>query len=975
MPTYSPFSRGRIALFFTAVCLALFTLPAIQYSELNISQPGAAKMTTVLAHLARSIPQELGPVSMTNPRPAIKFSAQTLPKAVQDALTTHMLRINAKGEAQVYILMTEVNGENLNQLKAVGVTIEIPDPQNRRVQARIPISRIQAVGALPFVTYVRLPTYAVHMTGSVNTEGDAILNADQARQQLGVDGSNVFVGVISDGLKGIFASGSGCSAATGGNSTCPGVAGGPISTGDLPNATGTRNASEVLVSSTSGITGLSFQANGDLEGLPGTACGFAGAGAEGTALLEIIHDIAPGAQLSFANAGTDVEFNQAVNNLAAGNDIVMDDLGFFGLQQDGTSSVSVNTAAALNNSTFPIRGYYTAVGNNSDIHYLAPYTDSHTDGFSITGSHGDLHLFQSSSTTADTLSLGPQTFDEIKLQGTTSTKQTTGGEVVVILSWDDPFGSSANNYGLYLVQHGTTQVVASDVGKTCEGSAFPVACLQFVNNGADDTFYDIVIQNPSNASAAKTLNLYAFSPECAFGSIVSLGPSRAKLNFNTPSRSVITEGDAGGSPVSVVSVGAICSASVAAQTDSAKGVFPNPSCNDTTNTTIEFFSSQGPTLDGRNKPDITGIDGVSVTGAGGFENPFFGTSASTPHIAGIAALLLEAKVCLLTNVSGSQSLDNVSARTDLQNLLLDNADPLSPASVFGSGRANALASTLATIPVFNGPSTLVVGGNTPTGASLAAPDLGFAELTTCPDALLSWSGGCGTSAAGSTKLNCPFGTNNVTVAASNSLALSNAPTYSAPANIQIVVTNFSVAASPGSVSIPAGQTATYSVTASTQGGTFPNSVSLGCSGLPTSASCSFSPPSLTPGASSAQSTLSITTTARSVVPPANWQPLNWPSPLFGAWLSIPLMALLLVMGGAIGANVVRRAPYNFHRGWVSLSALTFALAFISLQVACGGGGSTTQPPPAGTPAGTYSITISGTSGTLVQSSTATLVVQ
>src|SRR2546430_1743572 len=68
------------------------------------------------------------------------------------------------------------------------------------------------------------------------------------------------VGVISDGLKGVFATG--CTTA------CAGVDGGPISTGDLPTATGVRNASGVLTSSTGGIIARSFQANGDLEGLP-----------------------------------------------------------------------------------------------------------------------------------------------------------------------------------------------------------------------------------------------------------------------------------------------------------------------------------------------------------------------------------------------------------------------------------------------------------------------------------------------------------------------------------------------------------------------------------------------------------------------------------------------------------------------------------------------------------------------------------
>ena len=61
--------------------------------------------------------------------------------------------------------------------------------------------------------------------------------------------------------------------------------------------------------------------------------------------------------------------------------------------------------------------------------------------------------------------------------------------------------------------------------------------------------------------------------------------------------------------------------------------------------TIEPFSSRGPveiffpTRETRQKPDVAAIDGVSVTGAGGFPSPFFGTSAAAPHVAGIAALL------------------------------------------------------------------------------------------------------------------------------------------------------------------------------------------------------------------------------------------------------------------------------------------------------------------------------------------------
>jgi Subtilase family len=58
---------------------------------------------------------------------------------------------------------------------------------------------------------------------------------------------------------------------------------------------------------------------------------------------------------------------------------------------------------------------------------------------------------------------------------------------------------------------------------------------------------------------------------------------------------------------------------------------------------VESFSSQGPTADGRAKPDLSGPDDVSsyaYASVGG--DAFFGTSAATPHVAGAAALYKQA---------------------------------------------------------------------------------------------------------------------------------------------------------------------------------------------------------------------------------------------------------------------------------------------------------------------------------------------
>lgn len=107
--------------------------------------------------------------------------------------------------------------------------------------------------------------------------------------------------------------------------------------------------------------------------------------------------------------------------------------------------------------------------------------------------------------------------------------------------------------------------------------------------------------------------------------------------------------------------------------------------------TIASYSSRGPTNDGRLKPDATAIDGVSVTGSGGFFVPFYGTSAAAPHAGGIAALLLSCNPALRAGEPGD---DPASDRASLRNALLGSAVDLGPAGpemTYGHGRLDALA--------------------------------------------------------------------------------------------------------------------------------------------------------------------------------------------------------------------------------------------------------------------------------------------
>jgi hypothetical protein len=104
------------------------------------------------------------------------------------------------------------------------------------------------------------------------------------------------------------------------------------------------------------------------------------------------------------------------------------------------------------------------------------------------------------------------------------------------------------------------------------------------------------------------------------------------------------------------------------------------------NDDIERFSSHGPariffpTRQTRDKPDLTAVDGVSISGAGGLPSPFFGTSASAPHVAGVAALLRSA----FPNATAAQV--RAALAVSAVDLGTPGVDP-----IFGAGRVDALA--------------------------------------------------------------------------------------------------------------------------------------------------------------------------------------------------------------------------------------------------------------------------------------------
>jgi hypothetical protein len=178
------------------------------------------------------------------------------------------------------------------------------------------------------------------------------------------------------------------------------------------------------------------------------------------------------------------------------------------------------------------------------------------------------------------------------------------------------------------------------------------------------------------------------------------------------------------------------------------------------------------------------------------------------------------------------------------------------------------------------------------------------------------------------------------------------------------VNDYSIAAIPPTTqSKPAGVPAIYTVQVTPGGkGGIPESVTLGCGTLPTGAACSFNNstiPNLNSGP--ANRTLEITTTARTTTSTRLWEKGG---PLFATLLPISGLTLL-------GAGVSRKKSRKGY--WLTSLALGAFFGLVLLQAGCGGSKSVTTT--SGTPAGTYTVVVNATSGTIVRSTTVQLTVQ
>jgi serine protease inhibitor ecotin len=331
-----------------------------------------------------------------------------------------------------------------------------------------------------------------------------------------------------------------------------------------------------------GFVGLpAAQASGDLP-LSVTVADFGCGGIQtftthGTAVAEIVHDMAPGAQLYLICIATDVDLGLAKDYaIAQGITIVNHSVVWMNTSRgDGSGGPGTPDAIVANARANGIL-WVNGAGNHATAHWSGTFVDSaDLDRYHEFAPANELNQFSLAS----------------------------GATMCAFLKWD-AWPTTTQDFDLLLVRSTDLAVVSVSVNDQAGGGLPPTEALCYQNLGAAQAF-GVAIDGFS-ASTTPRFDLF-------------VDPGSLSLQFRTAAGSVLEPATS----QHAMAVGAIC-------------WFDG---------SLEPFSSRGPTIDGRVKPDIAGQDRTSsfiYGAASGCSGGFAGTSAGAPHVAGAAALVREA---------------------------------------------------------------------------------------------------------------------------------------------------------------------------------------------------------------------------------------------------------------------------------------------------------------------------------------------
>jgi hypothetical protein len=573
--------------------------------------------------------------------------------------------IEPADSATPLVLIDATTRGDPQQLKTalVALGLQQASQYSNDVGGWLPVDQLNAATALSDLHAIRAALPRTR-SGAITSQGDFAQHSDIVRTTNALTGAGITVGIISDSYD--------CYAVYAANGVPAGGNAGYANNGFTATAA-TDIASGDLPSSPTVLAEASCMNYGAPIQLP--------FGDEGRAMMQIVHDVAPGASLAFYTAeNSEADFAAGIGKLAsAGAKVIVDDVGYFDepFFQDGILAQAINTVVANGVA------YFSAAGNDGTMGY-----DNNAPTFATVGAgqNAGEHLLNFDATGATTATALPVTIPPL----------IPGEFVAIVAEWDQPYVTGAPNSG-----GATSQIdlcIEGAAGNDLINNLTPTGGLgSSTCTGANAVGVDPVqvmfVYNPANAagnSQQETLNI-----------VVGLA------NGVTPGRiKVVVEDDGAGSKFNqfATNSGTLQGHPAAAGAAAVGAVFfaNTPTCG-VAPAVLENYSSAGgdPLLFDANgtrlaaplvrqKPDFVGPDGGNDTflgftlASGGIRdgssvagcqnNPsypnFFGTSAAAPHVASIAALLLQADPSLTP--------------TQIYSVLQQSAVPIGAAPTAGS---------------------------------------------------------------------------------------------------------------------------------------------------------------------------------------------------------------------------------------------------------------------------------------------------
>jgi hypothetical protein len=598
------------SLLFHVMALSLFTF-AIQAQQINFTHPPAQpKLKLGLAQIAALVTNNQA-IDGVNVRNYDLFQFKEVNKKI-------LVDVIAKGE------LTNLQKElNASAIEMIGFS-------KKRITCWVELDKINGLVANSRnISWIQPVIKPLNNSGPVMSQGDSAQRSGIAKQMTGLNGTGIKIGVLSDSYNLLGGANAG------------------VSAGELP---GTGNPNGF----TTNVTVLSESLSGGAD--------------EGRAMIEIIHDVAPGAQLYYYSAyNGEADFANGIRALAqAGCKIIVDDITYLlePFFQDGLIAQAVDEVTANYGVS-----YYSSAGNSINSSYEAPYQATNFEPF-----------INSTETAHNFGTVGSPVY-LLPIQ--------VVGSMTMTLEWDDPYFSTGNGSAgatsdleIYLlIQTGGGYQVVSSSNESNIG-ADPAEL--FGVNGSGPAYILITKKAGTDPRNIKFVGFRGLSWAITPTTIAGIKASTIIGHHNA---------------TNTIAVGAASYD----QTPAYNVNPPLPESYTSRGGTPIYRSISGDLLPNpiiRQKPEIVAPDNANTSffiagydyESDGIPN-FNGTSAAAPHAAAVAGLMLQ----------GNPGLTPGAIKTALINSCVDMDDPLTAGFdtgfdyATGNGLIRADAAVLSTL--------------------------------------------------------------------------------------------------------------------------------------------------------------------------------------------------------------------------------------------------------------------------------------